>query len=260
MSSFQKNRPYMRGTRMNPELAVLPTIEKLSETAVKMAAIKTKANLDADVALVVCFRSYPETLLSMFTNLKHFLKQSFQLFVIDDCSNENDQHNLLTLCGVHNLVYIKKDPTYPSPLLYGFRHIDAKKYNYVGTIASDLFLLGPIDLDEINVLAAQTTDELIHSDFAIWRSSVGFDKRRWPLHPVEDTEWIQRIEKSSDFNTFLPRQLQNYYAYFKEQNPVVGLLNYNPVYIKYHNEEKNIVLHRQGMVIFLRAIDSCVKA
>ena len=265
---------------------IAETAEKMNDHHLLSLLNKTQASNTAEVAFVVCISLYPETLLTMYENLKRNLQQTFQLFVVDDCQNSNDTTNLFLLCELIHVVYIRNPMNkhilpvkrHMAALTVGLQHVYPSKFKYIGSLDSDVFLLEKLDLDWIfeiyDAIATRKCDDgetdYMWGGFAIWTSKkFNLDKLRWDMAAEsgevtknyinpEKILWLDTMGANS-FLTFLPKSIQLYCKQFNQYESELGFMNDKPLYIHLKNvsnwEKRTSIHHKEQIVCFLRAID-----
>ena len=113
---------------------------------------------------VICVCVHPEFISLQTACFKHFLKQPFEMCIVDDSRTDelSEQIKAATLAEGHE--YLRSPPHEPhrgdsstrhaDTLMFGWknmRRVDAsgQKFKYIGTFDSDLFPVTPLDLDTI---------------------------------------------------------------------------------------------------------------
>lgn len=150
-----------------------------------------------DLKLVVCVCTMPDLTVWQAASLRKFLKQSFDLCVVDDSKDEVTSEEIRAMCGKEGFEYLRSPPHAPGrdqpstrhadTLLHGFRTMQRGDYRYIGTIDNDFFLVTPLDLDvvlaEQNILTVKHTREHIQYFWpgcCIWRTDA---------HNLENFHW-----------------------------------------------------------------------
>lgn len=109
-----------------------------------------------DSAFVTTICNTPIFIEYQYKTLKKFLKQSFDLYVVDDCNRIEETRQLIDICNKYQLIYIKC-PEHPSNRRNGGdRHMNGlnaglksipERYKYIGILDGDMFLIKYLNLD-----------------------------------------------------------------------------------------------------------------
>lgn len=148
---------------------------------------------------VICVCVQPDFISLQTACFKRFLKQSFDICIVDDSRTEelSQQIKEATLAAGHE--YLRCPPHAPGrgdsstrhadTLMFGWKNMRRGAYTYIGTLDSDFFLVSPLDLDtalkkeEKDILCVKHTREHIYYFWpgcCIWRTDT---------HNLEDFHW-----------------------------------------------------------------------
>src|SRR3989344_6078671 len=111
-----------------------------------------------DVALITTIYTTPLFIEYQYKLLNKFLKQTFDLYVVDDCDDKNESNEVKNICEKYNLIY-KKCPSHPIDKRNGGdRHMNGlnsglkiitENYEFVGILDGDMFLIDILDMNKI---------------------------------------------------------------------------------------------------------------
>jgi hypothetical protein len=160
-------------------------------------------------------------------SLSRFLKQSFDYCVVDDSKDESTSEEIKKLCNSKGYEYLRCPPHAIDRQAPSARHADAlmhgwiymsrnTNYKYIGTLDNDIFLVSPLDLDEVledkNIIMVKHTREHIQYFWpgcCIWRCDTHtLDNFLWDISVDQGvrtdtggttyTYWKENMEKMKE--------------------------------------------------------------
>lgn len=148
-----------------------------------------------DAAFVTTICSSPLFVEYQYKSLKHFLTQTFDLYVVDDCDNINETNKIKSICESYNLIYIKCPKHDIDKRKGGDRHMTGlnaglkripEKYTYIGILDGDMFLVKNFDLSKslsgIDIIAHMSGSggvTYFWPGIIFWKITVKLHKFHW---------------------------------------------------------------------------------
>jgi hypothetical protein len=149
----------------------------------------------AECKFMICVHNEPKFIEVQYTCLTRFVKQSFDMCVIDDSVDMSVSSDIKAVCVKLNIEYIRAPVVYggqPSmrhatALQYGLEHTCKDGYTYFGTLDSDIFPVTPFDIDTVlgehelmTPLQVRESIKYCWPGFAIWRTNtVNLHHHNW---------------------------------------------------------------------------------